>query len=500
MAFASMVISRGESGLVLPHSMLRCVGLRTSACCDRPARLDERDRSGIPRDETNADPSPAGRAQKEAAAAQLAAGPARVRLCLRRGAVRGGRRRGRLLRLEGLARSARLREPRQVRAAGHDAHPRPRRQPDGRVRPRAAHLRADQRRAQAASSPPSCRPRTSASTSTAASTSPASAAPSTTICSNYRQRRRARGRLDHHPAGGQELPAVERAEARAQAEGGDPRHPHRARLLQGQDPRALSQRDLPRHGLLRRGRRRAQLLQQGAERARPSRRPPTWRRCRRRPTTIIPSARPRRRRSGATGSSTRWPTSATSPPSRPRPPRPSRSRSTSARFGTQIYAADYFAEDVRRTLVDNFGEDGLYGRAERAAVGDGRINGGLSVRTTLDPNLQRMARKALIDGLVAFDREKGWRGPVQKIDIAGDWGAALTGIEVPGDLAPWRLGVVLEAQTHQGGRRPAPGAPGRRQPGGGARGGRDPLRRGEVGALEPRRAQGRDRRAAAPAT
>jgi penicillin-binding protein 1A len=115
-------------------------------------------------------------------------------------------------------------------------------------------------------------------------------------------------------------------------------------------------------------------------------------------------------------------------------------------IGTQIYAADYFAEDVRRTLVSFFGEDGLYGRAERAAAGDGRINGGLSVRTTLDPNLQRMARRALIDGLVTFDREKGWRGPLQKLDIGGDWGAGLTGIETPGDLAPWRLGVVLEAQ------------------------------------------------------
>jgi penicillin-binding protein 1A len=115
-------------------------------------------------------------------------------------------------------------------------------------------------------------------------------------------------------------------------------------------------------------------------------------------------------------------------------------------LGTQIYAADYFAEDVRRTLVNNFGEDGLYGHAERSATGDGRINGGLSVRTTLDPNLQRMARRALIDGLVTFDREKGWRGPVQKIDVGGDWGAALTAIEVAGDLAPWRLGVVIEAQ------------------------------------------------------
>jgi penicillin-binding protein 1A len=115
-------------------------------------------------------------------------------------------------------------------------------------------------------------------------------------------------------------------------------------------------------------------------------------------------------------------------------------------LGTQIYAADYFAEDVRRTLVNNFGEDGLYGRGERSSSGDGRINGGLSVRTTLDPNLQRMARKALIDGLVTFDREKGWRGPVQKVAVSGDWGATLTGIEVASDLAPWRLGVVVEAQ------------------------------------------------------
>jgi penicillin-binding protein 1A len=115
-------------------------------------------------------------------------------------------------------------------------------------------------------------------------------------------------------------------------------------------------------------------------------------------------------------------------------------------FGTQIYAADYFAEDVRRTLVAQFGEDGLYGRSDRASAGDGMVNGGLSVRTTFDPNLQRMARKALTDGLVAFDRSKGWRGAVQRIEVSGDWGAALSNIEIPTDLAPWRLGVVLESQ------------------------------------------------------
>ena len=115
-------------------------------------------------------------------------------------------------------------------------------------------------------------------------------------------------------------------------------------------------------------------------------------------------------------------------------------------FGTQIYAADYFAEEVRRRLMDMVGEDGLYGRAERTAIGDGTVNGGLSVRTTLDPKLQRTARKALIEGLVAFDREKGWRGAVQRIEIGGDWGVTLGAVESPNDLAPWRLGVVLDAQ------------------------------------------------------
>ncbi len=114
-------------------------------------------------------------------------------------------------------------------------------------------------------------------------------------------------------------------------------------------------------------------------------------------------------------------------------------------FGTQISAADYFAEEVRRRLVEMYGEDGLYGRTERVGGGTGEVNGGLSVRTTLDPHLQKIGRKVLTDGLVAFDRERGWRGPVQRIEIGGDWGITLTAIDIPTDISPWRLGVVLQA-------------------------------------------------------
>ncbi len=103
-------------------------------------------------------------------------------------------------------------------------------------------------------------------------------------------------------------------------------------------------------------------------------------------------------------------------------------------LGAHIFAAEYFAEEVRRTLLTAYGEDKLYG-------------GGLSVRTTLDPHLQQLARYALIDGLVEFDRRKGWRGPIKKIDISGDWGAALEAVDTPNDIQPWRVGVVLKADA-----------------------------------------------------
>src|SRR3990172_1440524 len=101
--------------------------------------------------------------------------------------------------------------------------------------------------------------------------------------------------------------------------------------------------------------------------------------------------------------------------------------------GAHIFAAEFFAEEVRRSILAEYGEEKLYA-------------GGLSVRTTLDPRLQQMARIALINGLARFDRQHvGWRGPVSKIEISGDWGIALGAIDSPADIAPWSLGAVLSA-------------------------------------------------------
>ncbi len=95
------------------------------------------------------------------------------------------------------------------------------------------------------------------------------------------------------------------------------------------------------------------------------------------------------------------------------------------------YSAGFFAEEVRRELADRYGEQKLY-------------EGGLSVRTTLDPKLQGMARKALVDGLVRYDEARGWRGPIQNLPIAGrEWGQVIAEVPALGDVQPWKLAVVI---------------------------------------------------------
>src|SRR5215213_4646694 len=100
-------------------------------------------------------------------------------------------------------------------------------------------------------------------------------------------------------------------------------------------------------------------------------------------------------------------------------------------------ASGYFAEEVRREIAERYGEKKLY-------------EGGLSVRTTLDPKLQAMARKALVDGLVRYDEARGWRGAQAKLDLVGrEWGLALAEVPSLADIQPWRLAVVLDTNGGQ---------------------------------------------------
>ena len=98
--------------------------------------------------------------------------------------------------------------------------------------------------------------------------------------------------------------------------------------------------------------------------------------------------------------------------------------------------APYFAEEVRRELMQRYGANSLY-------------EGGLAVRTSLDPSLQTLARQTLRDGLEAYDRRHGWRGPLGRIDAGDGWQAGLIAFKTPaGAREDWRLALILDASRN----------------------------------------------------
>jgi len=89
----------------------------------------------------------------------------------------------------------------------------------------------------------------------------------------------------------------------------------------------------------------------------------------------------------------------------------------SFRRAETLVGGEYFTEDVRRWMVDKFGADRT-------------TQGGLVVRTTLDPALQVAADKALREGMLKYDlKHGGWRGPYARMETTSNfrtaWAAAL---------------------------------------------------------------------------
>ena len=98
--------------------------------------------------------------------------------------------------------------------------------------------------------------------------------------------------------------------------------------------------------------------------------------------------------------------------------------------------AGYFVEEVRRRLIARFGE--------KAADGPHSVyDGGLWVRTSLDPAVQQHATAALRRGLLRFDAGRGWSGPIDTLDVADGWRGPLAASNMALDYDDWRAAVVI---------------------------------------------------------
>nr|WP_239113379.1 PBP1A family penicillin-binding protein [Shimia biformata] len=113
-------------------------------------------------------------------------------------------------------------------------------------------------------------------------------------------------------------------------------------------------------------------------------------------------------------------------------------------FRTALPPRDYFTDEIRRQLSDDFGEEEFF-------------TGGMTVRATVDPEMQEVAARALRHALEKYDRAQGlWRGTGKRLSddqLASEdaWRAALAEVEVPRDVdldGQWYPAVVLEVGTN----------------------------------------------------
>ena len=97
---------------------------------------------------------------------------------------------------------------------------------------------------------------------------------------------------------------------------------------------------------------------------------------------------------------------------------------------------DYFLEDVRRQLIDRFGE-------AQANGPNSVYGGGLWIRTSIDPMVQAAAEKALRDGLVRYESQKPWRGAPAHIELGDGWAGRLRTSRIATGYPEWYPAVVL---------------------------------------------------------
>jgi len=106
-----------------------------------------------------------------------------------------------------------------------------------------------------------------------------------------------------------------------------------------------------------------------------------------------------------------------------------------SRDKTEMANGDFFAEEVRRQLQNVYGDDELY-------------KGGMFVKTTLNTELQKYAEDALRYALIEYDKRKGYRGPVSRLDNYNNWQKKLQDVEARNKLPLFngeKLALVYES-------------------------------------------------------
>ena len=88
----------------------------------------------------------------------------------------------------------------------------------------------------------------------------------------------------------------------------------------------------------------------------------------------------------------------------------------------------YYVEDIRKDVIDKFGYDKVYKQ-------------GLNIKTPINLDLQKIATKSLRDGLISYDKRKGWRGRILNKKNIDNWNIGLEKFRLEKSIN-WNLAIV----------------------------------------------------------
>ncbi|MDC3027803.1 PBP1A family penicillin-binding protein [Candidatus Pelagibacter sp.] len=96
----------------------------------------------------------------------------------------------------------------------------------------------------------------------------------------------------------------------------------------------------------------------------------------------------------------------------------------------KIYLEDaqYFIEDVRKNVIENFTYDKVYKQ-------------GFNINTPINLEFQKFATNSLRKGLISYDQRKGWRGPLTNKIYNSNWNKDLKKFDLEKSIN-WSLAIV----------------------------------------------------------
>ena len=90
--------------------------------------------------------------------------------------------------------------------------------------------------------------------------------------------------------------------------------------------------------------------------------------------------------------------------------------------------AQYYIEDVRKNIIEKLSYEKVYKQ-------------GFNINTPINLELQKIATNSLREGLILYDKRKGWRGPLDNKNYKKDWFKDLEKFQLENSIN-WEIAIV----------------------------------------------------------